>query len=102
MAWESDSERRKLLPPDWNKIRAQRLKMDGYQCTWRLPKSGDRCPRKATDVDHKYGRENHSLNALRSLCDHHHKQVTQKQAWAGRMKPRTKKREPERHPGRLL
>lgn len=105
MAWSDDSERRKLLPSNWGQIGRtgsivdQVFQRDGGQCKFRLP-SGKRCPRPGTDVDHKGDREDHSLSNLRLLCEHHHKQVTQAQAWQGKWSRRKKfKRPEERHPG---
>lgn len=102
MAGWNDSRRRETLPPDWPARRAKQLKLDGGRCTWRLP-SGKRCPRTATDVDHK--REGHpELNEpgrdLQSLCEAHHQRKT---AVAARTFKRAKvqkgRRPPERHPG---
>ena len=77
------------------------LKRDEGRCTWKLP-SGARCPRPATDVDHKYDPEDHRDQALQSLCAHHHGKKTQREAWAGRQKrKKTRSRREERHPGSL-
>lgn len=110
MAWSGDSERRKLLPSNWGQIGQtgsivdQIFIRDGGRCKFRLP-SGRRCPRSypnhKVEVDHKGDRENHELSNLRLLCEHHHKQVTQAQAWEGKWGRRKKfKRPEERHPGR--
>ena len=100
MAWSDDSERRALLPSNWGSIVKAVKERDGGRCMFRLP-SGKRCPRPGTDVDHKGDRENHDLSNLRLLCEHHHKQVTQAQAWQGKWGRRKKfKRAEEEHPGR--
>ncbi len=96
MAWETSS-RRSELPPDWDRVRADRLRKDGYRCTWKLP-SGKRCPRPATDVDHVGDKMDHGR--LRSLCARHHAQRTQAQAQAAKQKP-PKGRPAEAHPGIL-
>lgn len=99
MAWET-SDRRERLPADWNQRVAQVKKRDGNQCTWRLP-SGARCPRPGRDVDHRANDDNHDLRNLQLLCGTHHDRKTQREAWSGRTRPKTKKRREERQPGRL-
>lgn len=96
----ADSDRKDDLPPDWWKI-AQRVKeRDGHRCKFILP-SGKRCPRtEELEVDHMYGRRNHAMWALRTLCKHHHKQVTAQQAIQGRNRRKPKReRRVEQHPG---
>jgi len=95
-----DSDRRSELPPDWPKIREERLKKDDYRCTWRLP-SGARCPRAATDVDHRdqSKSDDHSQGNLQSLCGHHHAKKTAMEGFRGRRKGRGPRRQPEAHPG---
>lgn len=103
MGWET-SNRRQRLPANWEALRAQRLKIDGYRCTERLP--GDiRCPAPASDVDHVIAMtDDHRLEALQSLCRVHHARKSGReggQAWAairGRMKAQ-RLRPAERHPG---
>lgn len=94
------SDRKDRLPPDWDERRRERLKRDGYRCTWRL-KSGERCPRQATDVDHRAAEtDDHSIEALQSLCAHHHGKKSAREgnaAWARRKASR--RRPPEGHPG---
>ena len=104
MPWDDDSKRRSELPPDWPQIRAKRLKRDGGQCTWRLPLSGERCPRAATDVDHRDQSKNddHSQGNLQSLCSDHHKKKTAQEGVWGRRKRKgspSRRRQPEAHPG---
>ena len=102
MAWET-SDRRSELPPDWAKIRLERMRYDKWRCTWILPGSRTRCPRPAEEVDHVGDRHDHGLKNLRSLCSHHHKQRTQKQASTARWKRKGSKRRPsEAHPGLVL
>lgn len=96
--WD-DSDRRDRLPPDWPHLRAARLKIDGHRCTWRLP-SGKRCPRTATDVDHRIPGDDHGMRNLQSLCPHHHGLKSAREGAQGRRKRRTATKRPtERHPG---
>lgn len=96
MAWET-SDRRARLPADWKKRVAAIWARDGGRCTWRLPKTGKRCPRKGADVDHIRNNDDHSPSNLRLLCRVHHDQKTQREAQRGRAK--RPKRAPEAHPG---
>ena len=98
MTWEADSRRRSELPPDWPEVRERILRRDGRRCRWILP-SKKRCPRAATDVDHKGSRFDHSDANLRSLCSHHHGKVTALQGVRAR-RPRKRDRRQEAHPGR--
>ena len=110
MVWDDDSERRKLLPPNWGSIGQAGsivndvFVRDGGRCRKFLP-SGKRCPRMhpefRMEVDHIGDREDHSLKNLRLLCEDHHKKVTQGQAWRAKNQKRRKfKRAEEEHPGR--
>jgi 5-methylcytosine-specific restriction protein A len=104
MGWET-SNRRDSLPPDWPRIRQEQLAWDEYRCTWTLSISGQRCPRRATDVDHKReGRPD--LNRvgldLQSLCEDHHKKKTAIAARRFKAAKAGKRVRPgEGHPGRL-
>lgn len=99
--WEG-SDRRARLPDNWDQLRIQRLDIDGWRCTWRLP-SGKRCPRRATDVDHRVAMsDDHRIEALQSLCAHHHgKKSAREGNQARRALKQSRYREPEEHPGRL-
>lgn len=99
--WEG-SDRRERLPANWEALRAERLRLDGYRCTWRLG-SGARCPRPATDVDHKQAMtDDHRVEALQSLCAHHHGKKTAIEAYrAKRSRAQKRFRPAEPHPGRL-
>lgn len=101
MSWDG-SDRRSRLPDDWEELRAERLRIDGYRCTWRLP-SGKRCPRRATDVDHKIAMsDDHRVSALQSLCAHHHARKSSAEGHAAKAaKKASRLREPEQHPGRV-
>lgn len=90
--WKN-SNRRETLPDNWEQLRADQLRADGYRCVWELP-SGERCPKDATDVDH-YG-EAWEHDKLRSLCGPHHDKRTGKQgneAKARRVVPLRRPRE---------
>ena len=98
MAWQG-SNRRAELPPDWAKRRKACLDAAGGRCQWILP-SGARCPREATDADHKSDPLNH--DDLQALCRTHHNRKTGEEARAARAKKGSAKRPKEtRHPGRL-
>lgn len=102
MPWEAVSRRAKRLPANWKQIRKQVLERDGYQCRKILP-AGIRCPEHATDVDHIQAMlDDHSLDALQSLCAHHHGRKSGSEgghAAAAKRIPR--KRPAEKHPGLL-
>lgn len=105
MAW---GEKGRDLPPDWFarvaavKRRAKSTSKLGIeQCEYKLP-SGKRCPRKGTDVDHKYDRNKHDVWALQLLCQAHHKPKTQQEALAGRQRPKKRIDPRDGHPGRNL
>lgn len=94
--WQSESRRRKELPPDWGKRRKAVLARD-KECVF--------CGRPATDVDHIDPRGGHELENLRALCHHCHMSRTQRQSAQSRKKGmwQTKRqaphRPPRRHPG---
>ena len=101
MAWEG-SDRSSRLPSDWPKIRQERLKKDGYRCVWKLPKTGARCPRGATEVDHIRPGDDHSMGNLRSLCEDHHKLKTAMDNRRAKRKIKASRfRHAEEHPGRV-
>lgn len=100
MSWEG-SDRKARLPKNWAQLRAQVLKRDDHRCTWRL-KSGKRCPRKATDVDHRVAGDNHALTNLQALCaDHHAKKSSLEGRQARQGKQALRRRPPEAMPGRV-
>ena len=99
MAWGTEGRN---LPSDWKAIVKEVWKRDGGQCRWILPKSGTRCPRPGSDVDHRYGPNRHKLEDLWLLCRTHHDRKTAKEATFGRTRyKKAKKRTPERQPGSL-
>lgn len=57
----------------------------------------------ATDVDHKVAMsDDHRIEALRSLCGHHHAQKSAREGAAAKAaKKASRLREPEGHPGRV-
>lgn len=101
MAWEG-SDRRERLPDNWATLRLERLKKDNYRCTWILP-SRKRCPRTATDVDHRIeGADDDRIEALQSLCSHHHQTKTAKAAVRIKREKRQRRWRPqENHPGAI-
>lgn len=101
MAWGPKSGRSAPLPSNWRFLRAQRLKIDGYQCTETREDTQLRCESKATDVDHIGEPDDHRLIMLRSLCGWHHDIKTAGQGGraAGANKKARTSREP--HPGYL-
>lgn len=99
MAWSNEPGAQRDLPADWWRLVALCKKKAGGRCEWRLP-SGKRCPRPGKDADHIGDKDDHRIENLRLLCDHHHKKRTSAQALAARVGPPIQLRE-ERHPGRL-
>jgi 5-methylcytosine-specific restriction enzyme A len=89
------------LPGNWKTTRRRILDRDNHQCTAAI--NGQRCPNRATDVDHvvpaHQGGTDDDDN-LASLCDDCHKRKTGAEAsrvwWA---KAPRKTRKPEPHPG---
>lgn len=98
MPWET-SDRRQRLPADWPAIRARRLKIDGYRCTWTT--DGQRCTAVATEVDHRTAKtDDHRITELRSLCRDHHGRKSAAEGVAARAERRARLRlPPEEHPG---
>jgi hypothetical protein len=100
MAGWNDSDRRERLPDNWNELRRAQLERDGHRCTWRLP-SGKRCPRRATDVDHKEERADDHTR-LQSLCSTHHAKKTALAAVRFKREKRQRRWRPqENHPGSI-
>lgn len=99
MGWET-SDRKDRLPEGWEAIiRPAVLRRCGYQCEARLP-SGLRCPRRATDVDHRVPGNDHRPENLQGLCSHHHGKKSSKEGLeARRVVKAAKKRPQEGHPG---
>lgn len=98
MPWEG-SDRKGRLPDDWTQRRRAVLRRCGGRCEAYLPKTGKRCPRPATDVDHVVPGDDHSLRNLRGLCAHHHGKKSSQEGAAARRPKGAKKRPPELHPG---
>lgn len=94
MAWGRGRD----LPADWHRIVTRIKVRDKNRCTW-VMKSGRRCPRRGTEVDHVGDPADHSDRNLRLLCEAHHKRRTQEQALAARTRKPPKR--PQRHPGSL-
>lgn len=100
MPW--DDGRTYDRPADWwartNRVRRR----DGHRCVRRLP-SGKRCPRTThLEVNHivrPADGGSHELDNLETLCKDHHRQVTQQQSEAGKMRWKNEK-PPEEHPGK--
>lgn len=95
------SNRRAELPPNWRtEIRPAVLKRDGYRCRWIT--DGERCPARATDVDHMRDRHDHSLANLQALCGWHHARKSAAEGGtAAALTPRGTRRPTEPHPGSL-
>jgi 5-methylcytosine-specific restriction protein A len=117
----ADSDRRSTLPPDWaTRIQPRILARDNLQCTWLGDLDNDgrpsdyitavhlgithqllnRCPSKATDVDHIGDREDHSDEKLRSLCGWHHDRRSSRQGNTAKAKRAAQRLRPAaEHPG---
>lgn len=98
MAWGKKSGRTHPLPSDWRRIRAAVLQRDGYRCTHIRGDNDQRCPDRATDVDHIGDDNNHTLDNLQSLCRFHHARKTSSET----AKKHRKKQETPLHPSQML
>lgn len=82
MARWDNSDRSSRLPPDWQQRRKRALQRDHDQCVWmEHTEAGrrERCPNRATEVDHKIPGDNHALENLQSLCWFHHDMKTRRE-----------------------
>ena len=103
MAWEG-STRKESLPPNWQKLRAERFKIDGFRCTQR-DVYGERCEEPAQECDHHGDRLDHRIQNLRSLCSWHHQKKSSRQGAQARYAKKrafeNKFRRTETHPAFL-
>lgn len=98
-SWEN-STRRLKLPPSWKALRQKILARDGWQCTW--THHGDRCTRRATDVDHITPGDDHTPSNLRALCSPHHRAKSSSEGGKASARKRVKRARPtESHPGTI-
>lgn len=96
MAWigkHGNQHRRKQLPKDWTKIRAQVIRRDHGTCVI--------CGQPGNHVDHIERGSNHSLDNLRLLCQHCHMARTGRDGGTAKRQPQRQARPPEPHPGLL-
>ncbi len=97
--WEG-SDRKSRLPENWAELVRKVKARDGNRCTWRLPRSGSRCPRPGTEVDHRVPGDDHRMWNLRLLCAFHHAQKSAREGTQAREKLKASgRRPPEGHPG---
>ena len=82
MPWET-SNRRERLPADWQARRRFVLERCGHRCEWMISR-GERCPDRATDVDHIKPGDDHSFRNLRGLCSKHHARKSSSEGWWAR------------------
>ena len=107
MSGWAGSDRRQRLPDDWEKRRARVLRRDGHRCTEQVTtnRGTERCPEKATDVDHVRPGDDHSYGNLRSLCAWHHQRKSSREGAAAmaakRRRIANRFRRVETHPGLL-
>lgn len=100
MSWDT-SDRKSRLPSDWGFLVAEVKKRDRGRCTWRL-KSGKRCPRPGTDVDHKIPGDDHRMSNLALLCADHHARKSSREGRKAKADRRALRyRAPEAQPGRV-
>lgn len=96
----SGSNRRERLPGNWESLRQDQFKKDGYRCTWYV--NGERCPNRATEVDHIQAKTD-DHGRLRSLCQDHHATKSGREGAAAlnamKAKAKTMFRRDEDHPG---
>lgn len=69
--WQN-SDRRDFLPANWEQLRQERFRIDGYRCTGKNDSDGSRCTGPAEECDHIGRRTDHRIEMLRSLCEWHH------------------------------
>lgn len=93
--WKPYSQRRKQLPPDWQKRRRKVLARDKGLCQLRLKG----CTYRATDIDHIERGNNHNLDNLRAACHHCHMVRTGHDGGTAQRHRKPAKRAPEPHPG---
>lgn len=100
MPWSNApvSARRRRLPRNWDKLRRAVLERDGYRCVAIRADTGKRCNAYATDCDHKEAMtDDDRMEAMQSLCKHHHDQKTAGEG--GRANAQKRKKAAARHPG---
>jgi 5-methylcytosine-specific restriction protein A len=101
VSWD-ESDRRERLPDNWPELVVAVKRRAGGQCQWKLPKTGKRCPRRGTDVDHRVPGDDHSMSNLQLLCPHHHGMKSSAEGRAAkRAKKQSRYRPSEEHPGTL-
>ena len=104
MGYRPGSWRSAELPPGWSRIREAVFARDGYRCQAILPDGGQCESPGPFECDHLGDPADHSLQALQTLCQSHHRRKTAADANAA-MRSRRKEidgrlRKPvERHPG---
>nr|DAK51749.1 MAG TPA: HNH endonuclease bacteriophage, HNH Endonuclease, DNA.52A [Caudoviricetes sp.] len=80
------------------------LERCGYRCEWMITRE-ERCPEKATDVDHIKPGDDHSFRNLRGLCGKHHARKSSSEGWWARKRlieeSKQKFRKQETHPAYL-
>ena len=101
------SNRRQLLPANWtNEIVPRILKRDHYRCQHIRYDTGEKCGRRASDVDHIIrpadGGTDDDSN-LQALCTYHHAQKTGREGGVASGRSRRAKRDAAKpiHPGLL-
>lgn len=96
MAWQG-SDRRRRLPPDWERRRRRILRRDNHRCQLNYPG----CTGHANEVDHITAGDDHHDANLQAACSACHSRKSAAEGVAARrpLAPRT--RRPERHPGTL-
>ena len=95
MSW---STTRAPLPSNWESIRQDVFKRDGFRCRlgWSM------CTGRATEVDHIRDRDDHRLSNLRAVCSECHEARSRLQsAKAARAKAALARPRARRHPGLL-
>ena len=104
MVYRPGSWRSADLPSNWSRIREAVFARDGYRCQAILPDGGQCESPGPFECDHLGDPSDHSLQALQTLCQSHHRRKTAADANAA-MRSRRKEidgrlRKPvERHPG---
>ena len=96
----SGSDRKQLLPADWEQRRATIRDRAGQRCQATM-RDSTRCIETGTDCDHIVHGDDHSLKNLQWLCRWHHNKKTAREALEARrfIRVPSARKPHEQHPG---
>ena len=91
MTWSNNkSPRAARLPSNWQRLRTDVLRRDGYRCQALDALGWDLCDAPATHVDHVVPGDNHDPDNLQSMCAPCHHRKTSAEGLAARRAKRTR------------